>query len=68
MYQYVRSSGLQAGTTAIGLPASMSLVPTVPLTTLPVVINCCSGDLTAGGEGRKFKVDVPGESMAGGGC
>lgn len=65
MYQYARSYGLQAGMAVISLPATMSLVPTAPLTTASVAINCCSGDLTAGGEGRKFKVDVPGESVAG---
>lgn len=43
----------------------MSPMLTAPLTTPPAVINCCSGDLTAGSEGRKFKADVPGESGGG---
>lgn len=50
----------------IGSPAAMSLVPTAPLTTVSVVTNCSSGDLTTGGEGRKYKVDDPEESVAGG--
>lgn len=44
---------------AIGLPATMSPMLTAPLTTPPVVINCCSGDLTAGSEGRKIQSRCP---------
>lgn len=68
MSLYARSYGLQAGMAVIGSPTAMSLMPTAPLTTLSVVINCSSGDLTAGGEGRKYKVDDCEESVAGGGC